>query len=74
MWELLEEIKMDKYTKLLNAAKNVRRLQKRYFATRSHTVLQESKQAERDLDKLLVELEKPEDETLPLFAQQERKW
>lgn len=44
---------------LLNKAKNVRMLQKKYFKTRSADVLKECKEAEQDLDRVIEQIEKP---------------
>ena len=45
--------------KLVTAVKNMRQLQKEYFKTRDLDVLSRSKVAEKEVDRLLEELENP---------------
>lgn len=49
----------EKYTRLIEAVREMRDLQKKYFATRDRAVLNEARKAEKEVDALLKEIEHP---------------
>lgn len=49
-----EEKQLSKATEIIDALREMRKLQKEYFATRDSQVLQNSKKAERRVDALLA--------------------
>ena len=49
----------EKYTRLIEAVREMRDLQKKYFTTRDRAVLSEARKAEHTVDALLEEIEHP---------------
>jgi hypothetical protein len=64
---------METVCELLAETKRMRTLQKEYFKNRSRTVLEESKQSERKVDKLLTELGMLLDQEPKLKQESEQK-
>lgn len=49
----------ERSNRFVEAVREMRDLQKKYFATRSHAVLSEARKAEHTVDALLEEIEHP---------------